>query len=1017
MLVGDIVQCQGGYGIAVDGLLLQNTAQCQVDESAMTGESDHLTRETLAKCYAKKDEHEAETKNEYGVHDVPTPLLLSGTHLTVADGWMVVLVVGKETCEGQIMAALEGKSSGMKLTPLQVKLNTIAEDIGKLGMFCAILIFHALMARNFIEGMVRYDFDLFGGEQSVAKGGRCKELTSYTINGQRWKEEELFPAHKAILKKDPKAFSASTITLTDEAEIREACPGKFLWFFNAWLTNIITGVAIVVVAVPEGLPLAVMLSLAYSVQKMLEDQNFVKKLMSCEIMGGANNICSDKTGTLTKNEMTWVKIWQGTAKDIVHPDKQTGAVASKAEEIVPNEKVRTLLYEAVACNTTGTTAAAGATDKAMLKLMDMWGVEFQAWRDELLPADFIRFAFDSARKRTSTIIKTVGRAVPSEVGHDERLHIKGASELVLATCTHFLDSQGNKQPLDDSVKAQIMTQIQDFAREALRTIAFAYKDLKENEGGADHSNIQPDSKVHDVELSDNVLICIAGIRDVIRGEVPGAVKRCKTAGVRVRMVTGDNKITAIAIAKECRIIEDDNDAKEQLCCMEGPEFEAYVGGLVSKRTGEKIAVLGEDPDDERIGDIEAMKRVRANLKVLARSRPNDKYIMVAGLRELGDVVAVTGDGTNDAPALKKADVGFAMATGTQVAHSASDIIIQDDNFASIVKACMWGRNVFDNIRRFLQFQLTVNVCALVVAFFGSVILTEPPLSAIQFLWVNMIMDTLAALALATGLPTLELLDRPPYRRNEYIVNQKMAKHIIGQTALQLGILFAFVFAAPQFVPEGLPEKCKGLEFARDCDDDEWWTNVVNLDRAVLADHPTQRWRDWDGKLVIDGTPTDLSGAVGYALFKDDGYSRHMTTVFNIFVWFQIFNMICSRKIDDKWNVFDGIFTNPLFVIIWVVICLGQFLMCQYAGRVFKVHKYGLTGVQWAYTTLPALSVFVFNALLKCVPDSICPQLGTETDDEKEVAAQEYKAIYVKPSVAKHSSARMRGQANTAKQFM
>ena len=247
------------------------------------------------------------------------------------------------------------------------------------------------------------------------------------------------------------------------------------------------------------------------------------------------------------------------------------------------------------------------------------------------------------------------------------------------------------------------------------------------------------------------------------------------------MVTGDNKTTAIAIAKECGILDNDEEEYEACVCMEGPEFYNYVGGLIHKDTGEHIAVMGKDPGVEKIGNMEHMKNVRQKLKVLARSRPNDKYIMVTGLRELGDIVAVTGDGTNDAPALRKADVGFAMKTGTQVAHTASDIIIQDDNFASIVKACKWGRNVFDNIRRFLQFQLTVNVVALITSFIGSVVLWESPLAAIQLLWVNLIMDSLASLALATEEPKDDLLQRPPYRKKEYIVAPKMIKHILGMS--------------------------------------------------------------------------------------------------------------------------------------------------------------------------------------------------------------------------------------------
>jgi calcium-translocating P-type ATPase len=216
--------------------------------------------------------------------------------------------------------------------------------------------------------------------------------------------------------------------------------------------------------------------------------------------------------------------------------------------------------------------------------------------------------------------------------------------------------------------------------------------------------------------------------------------------------------------------------------MTGKQFAEYVGGMVSKKNpSESIKVQGKDPADEMIAHPEAMLSIRKNLKVLARSSPQDKYVLVAGLNNLGDIVAVTGDGTNDAPALKRANVGFAMETGTQVAHAAAGIMIMDDDFSSIVSACKWGRNVFDNIRRFLQFQLTVNVCALVIAFVGGVIMAEAPLTAIQFLWVNMIMDTLAALALATEDPKPELLNRPPYRKGEYIISVKMSKHILGQT--------------------------------------------------------------------------------------------------------------------------------------------------------------------------------------------------------------------------------------------
>jgi Ca2+ transporting ATPase len=349
------------------------------------------------------------------------------------------------------------------------------------------------------------------------------------------------------------------------------------------------------------------------------------------------------------------------------------------------------------------------------------------------------------------------------------------------------------------------------------------------------------------------------------------------------MVTGDNLVTAIAIGKECGIL-DANESTDNQVCMTGPDFHAFVGGLVHKDTKEQVVVLGKEPDKEEIGDLKKMEHIRKNLKVLARSRPNDKYIMVAGLRQLGDIVAVTGDGTNDAPALRKADVGFAMNTGTQVAHTAADIIIQDDNFASIVKACKWGRNVYDNIRRFLQFQLTVNVVALITSFIGSVIMWESPLAAIQLLWVNLIMDSLASLALATEEPKEDLLTRPPYRKKEYIISPKMVKHILGMSIYQAIVLFVFVFAGFNFVSEKVDYREGGVESGAIIEYDplnppakaNLW-NKGGISVEVLKKHPS--WVacnsedeavlsagcniDFFSPLIFNGMVSDFQGNVIY----------------------------------------------------------------------------------------------------------------------------------------------------------
>lgn len=278
---------------------------------------------------------------------------------------------------------------------------------------------------------------------------------------------------------------------------------------------------------------------------------------------------------------------------------------------------------------------------------------------------------------------------------------------------------------------------------------------------------------------------MVGIKDPIRPQVPHAVQQCYKAGVRVRMITGDNPETAVAIAKEAGILEAGwvKKGAEDYTVMTGQEFRTFVEGLDKDEEGNEI-----------IKNIDNFRIVRDQLKVLARSSPTDKYIMATGLKQLHHVVAMTGDGTNDAPALKKADIGFAMGiAGTEVAKEASGIILLDDNFSSIVTAMKWGRNIFDSIRKFLQFQLTVNMCALIMAFAGAAVLKESPLSPIQMLWVNLIMDTLASLALATEPPSEDLLERKPYSRFENLITPEMWKNIITQGLLQIVILGTILF--------------------------------------------------------------------------------------------------------------------------------------------------------------------------------------------------------------------------------
>lgn len=329
---------------------------------------------------------------------------------------------------------------------------------------------------------------------------------------------------------------------------------------------------------------------------------------------------------------------------------------------------------------------------------------------------------------------------------------------------------------------------------------------------------------------------------------------------------------------------------------------------------------------------------------MARSRPEDKYLLVTGIREMGDIVAVTGDGTNDAPALKKADVGFAMGiTGTDVAKHAADIILLDDNFASIVKAVMWGRNIYDNIRRFLQFQLTVNVVALISAFVGSCILRESPLQPIQLLWVNLIMDSLASLALATEPPKPELLERPPHSRDDYIISRKMIKHILTMSFYQTIIVFVLVFSG------------------------EYW---------IIED---QNYTPRNGDYIFTGRAYDWDGDDLYKALRDGdddpGPSRHFTIVFNAFVLMQIFNMLNARKINDEFNILAGIHLNTMFLVIWFTILVLQILITQFTQDVFSVCREGLFWFHWVLSFIFGLSVIPIDALIKFIPDTWFPEIG------------------------------------------
>ncbi|KAG9134833.1 hypothetical protein Leryth_001130 [Lithospermum erythrorhizon] len=510
-------------------------------------------------------------------------------------------------------------------------------------------------------------------------------------------------------------------------------------------------VTIIVVAVPEGLPLAVTLSLAFAMKKLMDNKALVRHLSACETMGSASCICTDKTGTLTTNHMVVSKVWiGGEVKEIQTPEGGNNLNLNLSEQLL------TVLLHAIFHNTgsevvkdkNGKRSILGSpTESAILEYGLLLGGDFDEQRHDcnVLKVE----PFNSDKKKMSVIV-----ALPDGKTH---AFCKGASEILLETCDKIVDVNGEVVDLSEDERRSITDIINQFAGEALRTLCLAYKEVGNN------------SHVNGIPESGYTLITVVGIKDPVRPGVKEAVKTCLAAGIKVRMVTGDNINTAKAIARECGILTADGIA------IEGPEFRS------------------KNPNE--------MRHLIPNIQVIARSSPMDKHTLVTNLRSMfEEVVAVTGDGTNDAPAMHEADIGLAMGiAGTEVAKESADVIVLDDNFTTIVNVAKMGRAVYINIQKFVQFQLTVNIVALMVNFISACISGDAPLTAVQLLWVNLIMDTLGALALATEPPHEGLMNRPPVGRYASFITKTMWRNIIGQSIYQLAVLLVLEFAGEQLL--------------------------------------------------------------------------------------------------------------------------------------------------------------------------------------------------------------------------
>ncbi|CAH8553228.1 unnamed protein product [Heterobilharzia americana] len=885
VLVGDIVVgeiCLVKYGdlLPADGIILQSN-DLKVDESSLTGEPDQV----------KKGEN-------------VDPMLLSGTHVMEGSGKMLVTAVGVNSQAGIIFALLgategdgsaapppppvnlpnanemtqieghtnpsrknndaDGKQKHRKNPNLSEQTNDHKHPVKGTGhvAFSGTSEGKTVATGDHVENHQRDNLNqrnsLVEGDGEVieddidAPKGRKRRKKKYSVL-----QAKLTRLASLIGQMGTVVASLTVVILIIKFSVNTFYFEKEQWdtgrHLHQFVRFIIIGVTVLVVAVPE---------------EMMKDNNLVRHLDACETMGNATAICSDKTGTLTTNRMTVVQCYFG------------GKLTRNENELPKlkdlNHRIGHRLVHSVSINSSYTSRVVfpekptelpqqlgNKTECALLGFVRRLGVNYEDIREQWPQESLIKvFTFNSIRKSMSTVIKNLEADRPGYT-----VFTKGASEMVLKKCSFILDANGEPKPFTMANQESLVREvIEPMAGDGLRTIGIAYKSYIDPVVGVAANEIPlnrgqiPDFDDEDTVVSDLTCIGIVGIEDPVRPEVPAAIRKCQRAGITVRMVTGDNVNTARSIAAKCGILR----PGDNYIVLEGKEFNSRV----------------RDPRTNRVRQ-DLMDQLWPQLRVLARSSPQDKYTLVSGIIDSHistrrEVVAVTGDGTNDGPALKKADVGFAMGiAGTDVAKEASDIILTDDNFTSIVKAVMWGRNVYDSISKFLQFQLTVNMVAIIVAFVGACFITDSPLKAVQMLWVNLIMDTLASLALATEIPTEELLERAPYGRTKPIISRNMIKNIVGQSLYQLTVIFYLI---------------------------------------------------WFGEHLLD-----VESGRGLSAKGINRPTEHFTTIFNSFVMMTLFNEINARKIHGQRNIFSGLTNNILFVIIWISTFALQVVIIQFGG--------------------------------------------------------------------------------------
>ncbi len=813
VVVGDIVVLETGEEVPADGELIE-AISLQVDESSLTGEP--IIDKTINPEDFEKDA------------TYPSNWVMRGTKVMDGHGTFEVRKVGDATEYGQV-AEKSTEMTGEE-TPLNKQLDGLAKFIGVVGLALAALTFLVLFLKDIFGGEITYTLGQLGLLGAVIIGamvalikvwlpiiydgfeltGKEKELPKGVANGSWFKWIGLGILTFAVLAGIGFLFGVNPLDANSWVSIETA---------NHVLQYFMIAVTLIVVAVPEGLPMSVTLSLALSMRRMLQTNNLVRKMHACETMGATTVICTDKTGTLTQNQM---KVAETQFFKLDNQQLKDNDISSLVKESISVNSTAFLDYSDPAkIKTLG-----NPTEAALLLWLNSNNVNYLDIRENTPVVS--QLTFSTERKYMATV-------VDSPLLNKRILYVKGAPEIVLSKSATVLKADGI-HPVSDE-KAGIEEQLLQYQNQAMRTLGFAYKIL------------EPDQEDEIKELAEEGLIFlgITAISDPVREDVPAAVEKCLHAGIDVKIVTGDTPATAREIGRQIGIWQN-TDTEQNI--ITGPNFEALT-------------------------DEEAFHRVR-DLKIMCRARPTDKQRLVQLLQQNDAVVAVTGDGTNDAPALNHAHVGLSMGSGTSVAKEASDITLLDDSFNSIATAVMWGRSLYKNIQRFILFQLTINVAALILVFLGSIFGTELPLTVTQMLWVNLIMDTFAAGALASLPPDENVMKEKPRRNKDFIVTPVMRNNIlfVGLTFVVILLGMMYLFSKPEYLTSFFP-------------------------------------------------------------YAPDPRAYSLSYFFTVFVMLQFWNMFNAKAFQTGKSAFSNLSQSKGFIAVAFVILIGQVLIVEFGGEVFR----------------------------------------------------------------------------------